>query len=272
MLINEHALQHWIDHFYGYGSWDAKFWFIGHEDTGGEVPEDVADKINYFKTLHAHPNGTLCDIRELYRHVIARWQNSDPPEFNNLHEYRFSEKPKLHGIWKNLIAFVHGYEATQQPALLPYQQHHFLSIPARTEALISLYPLPGPNSHAWYYSWLELPQLPFLKSRGLYEEHVYQKRISTILSNIRLYKPKLVLMYGMENVNRLRQSVSSFFNDAPFRMIKAEKQLVPQYHRTDVTGTTILITTQLPALRHQRIETGFDWEEFGRRTSAVLAG
>ena len=35
MLIEENALKYWIDNFYGYGSWQAKFWFIGYEESGG---------------------------------------------------------------------------------------------------------------------------------------------------------------------------------------------------------------------------------------------
>ena len=77
MLIEEKALKHWIDNFYGYGSWHAKFWFIGYEECGGELPEEVAEKINYFYRVHASTEDrTLCDIRELYRHVAVRW---DPP-------------------------------------------------------------------------------------------------------------------------------------------------------------------------------------------------
>src|SRR5688572_32292422 len=77
MLIEEKALKHWIDNFYRYGSWHAKFWFIGYEESGGELPEEVAEKVNYFYRVHASPEDkTLCDIRELYRHVAVRW---DPP-------------------------------------------------------------------------------------------------------------------------------------------------------------------------------------------------
>jgi len=51
-------------------------------------------------------------------------------------------------------------------------------------------------------------------------------------------------------------------------MVKATKRLTPQHHRTDIDGTTILITSQVPSLRHNRIETGFDWEEFGKRVKS----
>jgi hypothetical protein len=38
MHIEEAQLKHWVDHFYGYGSWRAKCWFIGYEEDGGDVP------------------------------------------------------------------------------------------------------------------------------------------------------------------------------------------------------------------------------------------
>ena len=274
MLIEEKALKHWIDNFYGYGSWHAKFWFIGYEESGGDLPEEVAEKINYFYRVHASEDGTLCDIRELYRHVAVRW---DPPSrnatgkaplFANRYEYRFDSGAVQNGIWKNLIAFVHAYRNEELPDLLAYQKHTFASTSAHNEALIQLYPLPSPHNHAWYYSWLDLPQLGFLKSRNLYQEHVYQRRINSILSNISIYKPEVVLMYGMDNINTLKKSVQGFFPGAKFKMIKATKRQIPQHHQADVDGTTMLITTQIPALRHNRAETGFDWEEFGKRVKS----
>ena len=43
MLIEEKTVKHWIDNFYGYGSWDARIWFIAHEESGGDVPEEGED-------------------------------------------------------------------------------------------------------------------------------------------------------------------------------------------------------------------------------------
>jgi hypothetical protein len=83
-----------------------------------------------------------------------------------------------------------------------------------------------------------------------------------------MHKPELVVMYGMNNINTLKKSIQEFFPEAKFKMIKAIKQQIPQHHRADFNGTTILITTQIPALRHNRIETGFDWLEFGKRVKA----
>jgi len=269
MLIKETALRHWIDNFYGYGSWHARFWFIGYEESGGDVPEEVAEKINYFHKTHpSNTEKTLCDIRDLYRNVAVRWEGPKASSFDNLYQFRFDKHATLHGSWKNLIAFEHSYSNKKSPDLFAYQKTKFASPSEQREALISLYPLPA-HSHAWYYSWLDLPQLGFLKSRALYQEHVYQTRMHTILSNIRVYKPEVVLMYGMDNINALKESVQEFFDGTKFKMVKAIKQQIPQHHQADLNGTLLLITTQIPALRHNRIETGFDWEEFGRSVKQV---
>ena len=91
-----------------------------------------------------------------------------------------------------------------------------------------------------------------------------------ILKNISVYKPEVVLMYGMDNINLLKKSVQEFFPDAKFRMVKAIKREIPQYHQADFNGITLLITTQIPALRHNRIETGFDWYEFGKLVKHIM--
>src|SRR5215471_18538058 len=263
MLIEAKTLQHWIDNFYGYGSWHAKFWFVAYEESGADTPEELADRLNYFYNLQNSTSPTLCDIRELYRHVTFSVEGPRAEKFANLYDYRFGIHATLHGLWKNLIAFVHGYRNKDLPDLITYQKNFFALPSTADEALIPLYPLPT-HDHAWYYAWLDLPQFPFLKNRSLYHDHVYPGRIHTILENISMYKPEVVLMYGMDNINVLKRSVQEFFRSAKFRMVKAVKRQIPQYHRADFNETTMLITTQVPALRHNRIDTGFDWYEFGK--------
>jgi hypothetical protein len=266
MLIQETPFKHWIDNFYGYGSWDAKIWLIGYEEGGGDLPEEVAEKLNYFYNIHSqNTQPTLCDIRELYRQVVFRVDGPKGERFANLHDYRFDSNAALSSVWKNLAAFGHGYRHKPLPDdLLAYQRHSFASLTG-AEALIQFYPLPSPHSHAWYYSWLDLPkQFSFLKTRASYEAHVYEDRMNTILHKISAYKPDIVLMYGMNNINALKKSVQDVFQAAKFKAEKAVKLQTPQYHQANLNGTTLVITTQIPALKHNRIETGFDWEAFGK--------
>jgi hypothetical protein len=264
MLIEEKPLKYWIDNFYGYGSWDARFWFIDYEEAGGDLPEEVASKINYFYKVHAGDvSARLCNIRELYQNVAFKVEGPRADLYTNLYDYRFSKNAVQNSPWKNLIAFAHAFQNEEIPDFLTYQKNSLASPTKNNEALLRLFPLPAHN-HAWYYSWLDMPNLDFLKNRASYEEHVYQSRMHTILTNIEVYKPELVLMYGMENINLLKKTVQEFFPVAKFKMVKAIKYEIPQHHRADFNGTTMLITTQIPALRHNRIETGFDWEQFGK--------
>lgn len=263
MLIDEQALQCWIDNFYGYGSWQARFWFVSHEESGTDIPEEVAEKLHYFCTLQNRDAATLCDIRELYRAAAFRAEGPRALKFSNLYDYRFGAGATLHGYWKNLIAFVHGYRDEKLPDLLDYQQNHFVALSARNEALIRLYPLPA-HDHAWYYAWLDLPTLSFLKSRAAYQEYLYSRRIGNIMGNIITHKPEVVLMYGMENINQLKESVQQFFPAAKFKAVKGVKQQIPQHHLAEVGETIMIMTTQIPSLRHKRTETGFDWYAFGK--------
>lgn len=263
MQIKEEALEHWIEHFFGYGSWEAKFWFVAFEEGGGDTPEEVADKLNYFSNVHAPGTHNLCDIRKLYKQVAFKIDGPRADLFNTLFDYRFGSDAVQHGAWKNLIAFVHGYQNQPLPDLLTYQRKSLGSTTERNEALLRLYPLPAHN-HAWYYSWLNLPKLPYLKSRVSYQDHVYFNRIDRFLSNINEYKPAVVVMYGMGNIEKLKKSIKSFFPGTKFNSVKAIKQHIPQHHHTSLGATKLVLTTQRPQLRHGRIETGFDWEAFGK--------
>lgn len=266
MIIEEKALEHWIENFYGYGSWQAKFWFVAPEEGGGDLPEEVAEKLNYFYSNPGSPS-SLCNIREHFKHVPFTIDGPRADLFTTLYEYRFGPDAVLHGTWKNLIAFVHGYNQEPLPDLLTYQRNN-LAVPSKhREALIRLYPLPSSNHHAWYYSWLDLtPQFKFLKSRALYQNHVHETRMAHLLARLREYKPEVVLMYGMANIQELKKQVQAAFPQARFKQVKAVKLCIPQHHLADLDGTRLLITTQVPALRHNRVETGFDWFGLGKTT------
>lgn len=264
-LIQEEAIQHWINTYYGYGSWRAPVWFVSHEDGGGDLPEEVAERLDYFQRVHPHvAEPTLCDIRALYKEAAFRSTGPKAGAYKTLFDYRFGSQAVLSNVWKNLIAFGHAYRNEKLPDLLAYQKN---TLATSKEALIKLYPLPSPHNHAWYYSWLDVPNLGFLKSREQYEGHVYADRMQGLLATIDRYKPQLVLMYGMNNIQKLKKSFQDHFQGSSFKMVKAVERHIPQHHRGDFGSTTILITTQIPALRHNRVETGFDWGAFGKSYS-----
>jgi hypothetical protein len=109
-----------------------------------------------------------------------------------------------------------------------------------------------------------IPGLSFIRRREQYEEHLYPERIRHILDKIQIHRPKLVLMYGMNHINRIKNSFTQSFPSLEFKVEKAIKMKIPQHHLANINGTRLVITTQVPTLRHGRIETGFDWYEFGK--------
>lgn len=270
MLITNHKLNHWLTNFYGYGSWQAQFWFIGYEEPGGDVPQEVADKFNYFYTHHPEAGPTLCNIRDLYKHVSLGPEDPKADKFSTRFDYRFGATAIPSTIWRNLIAFESGYEHQPLPDTFAYQQEKFAVPDLKKEALIPLYPLPGSHTHSWHYNWLNLSGCDFLRSQQRYEEHVYEQRMQTILSKIKTHKPEVVLMYGMKNINGLKKSVQDSLGNVKFVTGKGIKLKIPQHHRADLNGTTLIITTQIPALRHGRIESGFEWGEFGRMIKSTV--
>src|SRR5689334_12107674 len=110
MLINPEYLQHWINHFYGYGSWSAPFWFIGYEESGGDLPEEVAEKLNFFYKAYPVNTVTLCGIRDLYQQITFRIEGPRADRFSNFYDHRFGANAVQHGFWKNLTAFKYGYQ------------------------------------------------------------------------------------------------------------------------------------------------------------------
>jgi hypothetical protein len=106
-----------------------------------------------------------------------------------------------------------------------------------------------------------------VRFKSFVETGEYTSRID-LADFIKLYVNHRPALYGMDNINLLKQTVQEFFPSAKFKIAKAVKLQFPQHHRADFNGTTLLITTQIPALRHNRVETGFDWYEFGKRVNS----
>ena len=230
-------------------------------------PKKLAKDLTTFTLCRMPMNQSYVTSEKVYRRVAFRAEGPRSLKFSTLYDHRFGADATLHSAWTNLTAFEYGYREESLPDLLEYQQELFGAPSAHAEALIRLYPLPAHN-HAWYYAWLGMPHLNFLKSRSLYQECLYPSRIQTILQNAIIYKPEVVLMYGMENINMLKESIKQFFSNAKFKTVKGVKRQIPQHHWAHLDRTTVVITTQIPALRHNLIETGFDWYEFGKLVRA----
>ncbi|MBS1820899.1 MAG: hypothetical protein JST61_02800 [Acidobacteria bacterium] len=59
---------------YGYGRWDAPFWFIGPEQGQGN-PDDIPERYTAFSELN---DEGLCDCREFHKTIEPKWHRETP--------------------------------------------------------------------------------------------------------------------------------------------------------------------------------------------------
>jgi len=63
------------------------------------------------------------------------------------------------------------------------------------ERLMELLPLPSPSSEQWRYA--AHSRLPWLANRKVYTDYQAPRREKRILQEIKKYRPKLVVFYGL---------------------------------------------------------------------------
>jgi len=177
-MLNDQLLEAFITGFYGFGNYQARYWFIGMEEGGGNKLDDIARQLDIWDR---HGRKELIDVAEYAREMnITRW---------------YDDRPKLQPTWKHLIRIF--LTAEGQPVdtdtMRQYQKNVWGTIDGNT-CLLELLPLPAPNIGSWLYR--EISSLPYLANRKTYREYVVGSRIAHLQDRIRQYQPKAVVLYG----------------------------------------------------------------------------
>jgi hypothetical protein len=177
-MLNDQLLEAFINGFYGFGNYQASYWFIGMEEGGADTPKKIADQLEIWDKWGRKE---LLDVAE-YAHEmnITRWYGDDP---------------KLQPTWKHLIRIV--LTAKGQPfdrdKMRQYQKNEFGTKNGDT-CLLELLPLPAPSIASWLYK--DISALPYLTSRKTYREFVVGSRIAHFQDKITRHQPKAVILYG----------------------------------------------------------------------------
>jgi hypothetical protein len=177
--LDDELLQQFMDRFLGYGETAADFCFIGMEEGGGKTIDEVRDR-------------------------LRTWADLEKPKIVDLHLFhsrigadQYFEKPViLQGTWKRLIRLVLTAQngPVEADAIRDYQANRFGRSGGET-SLLELLPLPSPGIRRWNYSnWSDLPKL---RSRKSYEQHLVMDRIAVLKSAIRAMQPRIVVFYGL---------------------------------------------------------------------------
>jgi hypothetical protein len=159
---------------YGYGRWDAPYWFIGPEE--GQSPRESNSLKLRYKAF-----------RELSKDGL-----SDCGVFHGfIHETRWHKaaKPALQPAWRCLILLLMTFlkKGADNESLRIYQRDRFGRLDGET-CVIELSGLPARN--------LSVP-----RKRELFRE----ERIKFIRGKILACKPKFVVMYGRRDLKHWNQ-------------------------------------------------------------------
>jgi hypothetical protein len=153
--------------FWGFGRWDAPFWFIGPEPGGSP------DRVRLDKWQDVFHKAELCDCREFHRAINEeRWHFKRP-------------QPELQKTWRRLILFMQEIRgrSTKRESLREYQVEKF----GCRDGDSCVIELSGLNAEG------------FASARIGRGDRLLERRAKALnerLNNTALTQPEVVLMYS----------------------------------------------------------------------------
>lgn len=177
-MLNDQLLEAFINGFYGFGKYEASYWFIGMEEGGADTAEKIARQLELWDRWGRKE---LLDVAEYAREMdITRW---------------YGDRPKLQPTWKHLmrVALTAEGRPSDKEAMRKYQTTEWGTRDGNV-SIVELLPLPAPSISSWLYK--DISTLPYLVSRKTYREHVVGSRIVHLRERIKEHEPKAVVLYG----------------------------------------------------------------------------
>ena len=204
---------------YGYGRWDAPYWFIGPEQgMGAHENEDLNLRVKAWVDLGRKE---LNDCREFHRCI---------------HEMRWQSKHQ--STWRPLILAMMTFldRPTDKDSRLDYQRRRWGTLDGET-CIIELSGLASPSMKDSKDTSRFLPE-----------------RIETISRRMRDHRPKFVLMYGREQKSSWN-AIARSFAGSEFPLDSTGPEELPW---TDILTreSTILVCTPHPS---RPIRDGVRW-------------
>jgi hypothetical protein len=180
-MIAPENLRAFMRGFYGYGSYGAKYWFIGPEEGGQSSVGDLARRIDVWCARGEHEIEDSLAFHEALNHT--RW---------------FGEAPKRQATWARLSQIL--LTAEGRPCanrdILEYQGTRLGRWGGDT-LVAELMPLPAKNTTTWYASGLNMPELI---SRKDYQAVIRPRRIAHLKQRILEHQPHVVIFYGARHL------------------------------------------------------------------------
>jgi len=180
-MLNDQLLEAFITSFYGFGNYQAPYWFVGMEEGGKATYTDIVKQLEIWDKWGRKE---LIDVIE-YAHEIGftQW---------------YGDRPRLQSTWRNLIRvfLIAEGKPTDNETMRQYQKNSW-GTKGGDICLMELMPLPSPDATSWLYD--KISKVPYLTSRKTYEKYVVGSRIAHIQDRIMRYQPKAIVCYGSKH-------------------------------------------------------------------------
>lgn len=185
--------------FVGYGSLDAKTWFIGIEEGGGKSTNELMQRVSIWSAQGAGPTLDLFSFH----------QALGMPQF-------FGPQARLQKTWACLsrIMLIRRGVPSSTDAIRVYQSSELGRHVGET-LLAELMPLPKPSQSSWPYQELG-ESFAFLKSPTTYLEAIRPQRIQLLRQAIQDRRPPVVIFYGMSCLRHWRGVANVEFSDTGY--------------------------------------------------------
>ncbi|HBL52898.1 MAG TPA: hypothetical protein DDZ34_02320 [Syntrophaceae bacterium] len=192
--ININTLYDFMHKFYGYGNLNAKFWFIGMEEGGGNDIDELHKRISAW-----NENG-----KKLLEDVVSYHIHIGMPHF---FEKNGNKKVRIQRTWGQLIRILllsKGINATMEH-IRAYQTCSLGRADDHSETcLMELMPLPSSSTNDWIYG-----QFQGIETRVKYFENISPHRINKLKELINENPKKIILFYGKSYIDRWRHIIGS---------------------------------------------------------------
>jgi hypothetical protein len=185
-MMDTGFLIQYMETFYGYGTYQGRFWFVGIEEAGAKSVQDNIDRIT---TWERNGKQELKDLAD-YHH-----------ELGLLSPY-LGENPKIQRTWGRIVRMLLAATSHDKdtipggitPEAVRAYQRDLSGTADGDTCLIELLPLSAKSTGGWM--WGDNPPLPYLRKRKVYQDHIIPRRAEHIAKRIREHKPAAVVFYG----------------------------------------------------------------------------
>src|SRR4051812_9353740 len=233
-LLAEYAAR-----FFGFGTWKAKIWLIGVEESGGATFDEVDARL---RAWNERGKNELESAPAFYPAFgVKGWHGPSA---------------KIEPTWKQLIRMLllaRG-ERDSQKAILEYQRTRFGAAEGDI-CLAELLPLPSPTAADWaYQNW---SNLDWLEGRAVYLKELKSRRMNYLKDRVAEHRPKVVIFYGTtlaDGVSLLPVWIQIAGRGRFGQAIEGQRILLSQQ-----TEHTLFLVT-----RHPLIETDTYFQQIGK--------